>query len=63
MIVEGGSVLVVNKKEEEKVPPKVELTNCPRCGRKMSWFEHDDGTVTPWCYWEQAPSLDPKLKI
>jgi hypothetical protein len=57
--VESGSVPVSKEKEE---PQKKELINCPRCGRKMSWFENEDGSINPWCYWDQAGFLDPKLK-
>lgn len=62
LIVEDGSVLVSKKKKEEQ-PTKQELKNCPRCGRKMSWFENDDGQIAPWCYWDQAAFLDPNMKI
>jgi len=48
---------------KEEIPAKEELKNCPRCGRKMSWFESDDGTIAQWCYWEQAAFLDPNLKL
>jgi len=62
-IVEDGSVSVSKKKEEVKEEKKVELKNCPRCGRKMSWFENDDGTVGQWCYTDQVHLLDPKLNF
>jgi len=62
--VEDGSVSVSKKKEEvKKEQPKQELGNCPRCGRRMSWFENEDGTVGQWCYYDQAQLLDPKLKF
>lgn len=62
--MEDGSALV-NKKEDKKeeTQKKDELKNCPRCGRKMSWFENDDGTVAQWCYWEQSAFLDQNLKL
>jgi hypothetical protein len=55
-----GSVSVSKKKEEVKEEKK-ELGNCPRCGRKMSWFENEDGTIGQWCYYDQVHLLDPKL--
>lgn len=60
-----GSVIVGRKKkeEEQKKEVKPELKNCPRCGRKMSWFENEDGTIGQWCYWDQAQLLDPTLKF
>jgi len=69
--VEGGNALVTSKWSDikrkkgvkEEIPAKEELKNCPRCGRKMSWFESDDGTIAQWCYWEQAAFLDPNLKL
>lgn len=61
--VDDGSVLVTKKKEEKEESPKQELRNCPRCGRKMSWFENDDGRISQWCYWDQSAFLDPNLKL
>jgi hypothetical protein len=61
--VGSGVVIVDKKKREEKEEVKNELKNCPRCGRKMSWFENEDGTVGQWCYSDQVHLLDPKLKF
>lgn len=62
MIAEHGSVLVGKKKTPEK-EQEAELKNCPRCGRKMSWLETDEGQVRPWCFWEESPALDNSYKL
>jgi len=50
----------VSKKVNEKLTDVEEIkkTHCPRCGRKLSWLEKDDGTSVLWCFWDQSPFLN-----
>lgn len=53
-----GSVIVTRKSNEKLTDPEeIKKTHCPRCGRKLSWFEREDGTSVLWCFWDQAPFL------
>lgn len=57
---------MTDKKQEIREMVKLapsELKTCPRCGRKMSWFEQEDGTMSQWCYWDQSPYLQPPIEL
>lgn len=56
---QDGSVSV-GKKANEKLtdPEEIKKTHCPRCGRKLSWLEREDGTSVLWCFWDQSPFLN-----
>ncbi len=56
---QDGSVSVKKKSTEELTDIRNLKKNlCPRCGRKLSILEKDDGTEVPWCFWEQSPFLN-----
>ena len=49
-------------REMVKLAP-TELKNCPRCGRRMTWLEQEDGSIVQWCYWDQSSFLTPSIEL
>ncbi len=35
-----------------------EMKLCPRCWRRMTWLENEDGSFQQWCIHCQAPFID-----